>query len=87
MSKLSLEALRERAEAVASENLLATISGGTENEYHCDYTPPGEMNSSWNWQGTGAAYFHMIFGSANCDKHGILNNLKENTMGVKAFSI
>ena len=34
MSKLSLDALRERAEAVASEDLLATISGGTENACH-----------------------------------------------------
>lgn len=34
MSKLTLEALKERAEAVASEDLLATISGGTENACH-----------------------------------------------------
>ncbi len=34
MSKLSLEALKMRAEAVASEDLLATISGGTENACH-----------------------------------------------------
>ncbi len=38
MSKLSLEALKMRAEAVASEDLLATISGGTENSCH-DNTP------------------------------------------------
>ena len=29
MSKLSLDALKERAEATASTELLATISGGT----------------------------------------------------------
>jgi len=34
MSKLSLEALKQRAEAVASEDLLATISGGTKNDCH-----------------------------------------------------
>ncbi len=34
MSKLSLEALRLRAKAVASEDLLATISGGMENACH-----------------------------------------------------
>lgn len=34
MTKLSLDALRLRAEAVASEDLLATISGGTENACH-----------------------------------------------------
>jgi|JFJP01.1.fsa_nt_gi hypothetical protein len=34
MGKLSLEALKERAEATASTELLATISGGTENACH-----------------------------------------------------
>ena len=34
MSKLSLDALKERAEATASNELLATISGGTENACH-----------------------------------------------------
>ena len=34
MNKLSLDALKQRAEAVASEDLLATISGGTENACH-----------------------------------------------------
>lgn len=34
MSKLTLEALRSRAEATASNDLLATISGGTENDCH-----------------------------------------------------
>lgn len=34
MSKLSLDALKERAEATASTELLATISGGTENSCH-----------------------------------------------------
>jgi hypothetical protein len=32
--KLSLDALKERAEATASMDLLATISGGTENSCH-----------------------------------------------------
>lgn len=31
MTKLSLDALKQRAEAIASEDLLATFSGGTEN--------------------------------------------------------
>jgi hypothetical protein len=34
MSKLSLDALKMRAEAVASEDLLMAISGGTENSCH-----------------------------------------------------
>lgn len=36
--KLSLEALKERAEATASMDLLATISGGVANACH-DVTP------------------------------------------------
>ena len=32
--KLSLDALKERAEATASMDLLATISGGTSNDCH-----------------------------------------------------
>ena len=38
MSKLSLDALKERAEAVASEDLLKSISGGTEKNCHPDDT-------------------------------------------------
>lgn len=34
MKKLSLDALKERAEAVASEELLGTISGGRQNACH-----------------------------------------------------
>ena len=36
--KLSLDALKERAEATASTELLATISGGTENSCHNNLT-------------------------------------------------
>jgi hypothetical protein len=34
MSKLSLDALKERAEAIASEELMASINGGTQNSCH-----------------------------------------------------
>lgn len=34
MEKLNLDALKERAEAIASEELLNTISGGMENKCH-----------------------------------------------------
>jgi hypothetical protein len=34
MKKLNLDALKERAEAIASEELLNTISGGMENKCH-----------------------------------------------------
>jgi len=34
MNKLSLDALKQRAEAIASEDLLLSISGGTENACH-----------------------------------------------------
>ena len=41
MSKLTLDALKSRAEATASNELLATISGGTENACHdTPITPP-----------------------------------------------
>ena len=44
--KLTLDALKERADAVASEELLSTISGGTENDCHeepsPDYSTPGD---------------------------------------------
>ena len=36
MTKLSFEALKQRAEAIASEDILMTISGGTENACHDD---------------------------------------------------
>lgn len=34
MSKLNLDALKERAEVTASDELLESISGGTENACH-----------------------------------------------------
>lgn len=34
MSKLSLDALKQRADAVASEELMGQISGGTDNDCH-----------------------------------------------------
>lgn len=34
MSKLTLDALKSRAEATTSNELLATISGGTANDCH-----------------------------------------------------
>jgi hypothetical protein len=40
--KLSLEALKERAEAVASDGLLSSISGGTENACHDTWTDPDD---------------------------------------------
>jgi hypothetical protein len=38
MHKLNLDALKERAEAIASEELLGTISGGLENSCHVTYS-------------------------------------------------
>jgi len=34
MSKLSLDALAQRADLVATEDLLSSINGGTENDCH-----------------------------------------------------
>lgn len=39
--KLTLDALKERADAVASEELLLTITGGTENACHDSIETPG----------------------------------------------
>ena len=36
MSKLTLDALKERAEEIANEDLLVEISGGTLNDCHDD---------------------------------------------------
>ncbi|WP_396148108.1 hypothetical protein [Flavobacterium sp.] len=53
--KLSLEALKERAEATASNELLATITGGNENACHdgattATVTPPPPPPPSVQWQ-------------------------------------
>lgn len=66
MKKLSLEALKQRAEAIASEDLLKTISGGTENSCHNQ----GVINHVNHVQGQprpgysplGEALLRMIFG-------------------------
>ena len=53
MSKLSLDALKERAGAVASEELLKTISGGTENACHdSEESSPAAGYAAWWWSQT-----------------------------------
>jgi hypothetical protein len=59
MSKLSLEAFSQRADQVATEDLLSSINGGTENDCHCPLiddqqgsprpplTPAGEAIMRW----------------------------------------
>ncbi len=67
MSKLTLDALKSRAEATASNDLLATISGGTENDFHtCDYQPSagygtGAGNAQMTW--------HLVTGDCNGGTH------------------
>ena len=46
MNKLSLDALKNRAEATASTDLLATISGGTENACHDDDDKQGMIDTA-----------------------------------------
>lgn len=49
MSKLTLDALKSKADAVASNDLLATISGGNENDCHTiepDYSTPGDGSAT-----------------------------------------
>lgn len=50
MSKLTLDALKERASEIATEELLGQISGGTENACH-DTLPPIDLD----WDPTDAA--------------------------------
>lgn len=64
MSKLTIDAFKERAEAVTSEDLLNSISGGTENSCHDGHplneqyhdtgarhplSPLGQMIADWLW--------------------------------------
>lgn len=55
MSKLSLNALKERAEAIASQDLLNSISGGTENACH-DGT---ETKTDW-WAVVGGVIMYYM---------------------------
>lgn len=56
--KLTMDALKERADAVASEELLLTISGGTENACH-----DGESSGCSHLNGEGLFYtiYHLWF--------------------------
>ncbi len=46
--KLTLDALQERADAVASTDLLNSISGGTENACHDDFQYQHTGNPVWD---------------------------------------
>lgn len=70
MSKLSLDALKERAEATASTELISSISGGTENSCHdstwtmtidftCSENPCG-TNSGGVDLGGGVSFSQML---------------------------
>lgn len=48
--KLSLDALKERAGATASTDLLATISGGTDNACHDAPAPAAPSAPSTSWE-------------------------------------
>ena len=52
MNKLSLDALKERAEAVATKDLLSTISGGTENSCHDSHMQRPEVARDATWTKT-----------------------------------
>ncbi len=55
MKKLSLDALKNRAEAIASEELMSSISGGTANSCHPKTPPPSTWDkivdfvNDWLW--------------------------------------
>lgn len=60
MNKLSLDALKERAGTVASEELLLSISGGTENDCH----PCIHENADTSAPGDGTARHFLALGNA-----------------------
>jgi len=47
MSKLTIDDLKNRSNEVASDDLLNTISGGTENACHDDEPSTMEVLSDW----------------------------------------
>lgn len=57
MKKLSLDALKERAEAVASEELLSSITGGLAEECHNGSCESG----SW-WSVAWSIFLAMVGG-------------------------
>lgn len=62
MSKLSLDALKERAEAVASEDLLTSISGGTESDCHpCEQCVSNITTTQGAWQNGTYGWIHLLF--------------------------
>jgi hypothetical protein len=62
MNKLSLDALKERAEAVATEDLLSTISGGTENSCHpCEQCQETYVQTKGSHQPLATWLIHVIF--------------------------
>jgi len=62
MSKLSLDALKERAEAIASEELLGTISGGLEEACH-DFNDAMIMDAQNSQNSLGSQIINWLFGN------------------------
>ncbi|MGX1024682.1 hypothetical protein [Flavobacterium sp. CS20] len=52
MSKLSLDALAQRADQIASEDLLNSINGGTENDCHDNDRPISDVEKEDREDGT-----------------------------------
>ncbi|GER59483.1 hypothetical protein ULMA_15910 [Patiriisocius marinus] len=46
MSKLSFEALQQRAASTNQDELLTSVSGGTFGDCHPDPTPPADVDPS-----------------------------------------
>lgn len=68
MSKLSFEALQQKAAKTNQQELLSSVSGGTFGDCHCNWEPPGEANSSQGWQRTLSHLAHII-GINDCEVH------------------
>ena len=63
MSKLSLDALKERAESVASEDLLKSISGGIQNACHdgCQQCKETAVQTQGAYNGLSYTIIHWLF--------------------------
>lgn len=65
MGKLSLDALKMRAEAVTTEELMANIGGGTENachdSYNCTAPTPSELIDQAGETIEGVYYFYEFW--------------------------
>ncbi len=70
MSKLSLDALKNRAEAIASEELMSSITGGNTNGCHC-VSSPGTGSISQSLSKFFSTLAGFLFSGYSNSQHGM----------------